>query len=90
MKIVISSVKAEAKRTSDDLVNRLNKLGYTYNLVNSSIQGLHMKRPVLDFKNINEFYKLSKKTDDSLIVMFDDGGNPCAVIVNDFVSFEEA
>lgn len=89
MKILLTSIKAERKGYTDDLLNRMNKLGYSYNLVNSSIQGTRMKRPVLDFKNINEFYKFVRKTDERLILSFDDGGNPCAIIFNSNVRLVE-
>lgn len=83
MKLILTSLKAEKHFSTEKLVERIKKLGYTYNLKSSTFEGRKLKRPVIDLKNINDFYLLSKKVKESLILTHDDGGNPVIIIYND-------
>lgn len=85
MKLILTSVKAEDHFSTEKLVEWIKKLGYTYNLKSSTIEGIKMDRPIIDLKNINEFFLLSKKVKEPLILKHDDGGNPVVIIYNSWI-----
>lgn len=85
MKLILTSVKAEEHFSTEKLVEWIKKLGYTYNLKSSTIEGRKMDRPIIDLKNINEFFLLSKKVKEPLILKHDDGGNPVVMIYNSWI-----